>query len=154
MCLAHFQVRDAVITMLDDWVGERGRVPLERLAPAVHDVTVAPKMSPEGRTAAIAWLGGALAAEQVRLCCTVCHNLRVLIAFASQASRSSRHMRNRHARRDQPSTPLVRCRVPRAWMSGCASPCLQQRIRAPLCARAATPWSSRWWRCAHQCVSC
>jgi hypothetical protein len=59
------QVRDAVITMLDDWVGERGRVPLERLAPAVHDVTVAPKMSPEGRTAAIAWLGGALAAEQV-----------------------------------------------------------------------------------------
>ena len=78
------QVRDAVITMLDDWVGERGRVPLERLAPAVHDVTAAPKMSPEGRTAAIAWLGGALAAEQVRLCCTVCHNLRDLIASVSQ----------------------------------------------------------------------
>ena len=65
-CILHArQVRDAVITMLDDWIGERGRVPLERLAPAVHDVTVAPKMSPEGRTAAIAWLRGALAAEQV-----------------------------------------------------------------------------------------
>lgn len=62
------QVRDAVITMLDDWIGERGRVPLERLAPAVHDVIVAPKMSPEGRIAAISWLGSALAAEQVRPC--------------------------------------------------------------------------------------
>ena len=66
------QVRDAVIMMLDDWVGERGRVPLERLAPLVHDTAVAPKMSPEGRTAAIAWLGGALAAEQVRLGGSTC----------------------------------------------------------------------------------
>ena len=62
------QVRDAVITMLDDWVGERGRVPLERLAPAVHDTAVMPKMSPEGRIAALTWLGGALATEQVCLC--------------------------------------------------------------------------------------
>ena len=59
--------------MLDDWVGDRGRVPLERLAPALHDAAVAPKMSPEGRTAAIAWLGGALAAEQVRMGWTLLH---------------------------------------------------------------------------------
>ncbi len=59
------QVRDAVITMLDDWIGERGRVPLERLAPTVHDAAVAPKVSPEGRVAAVAWLGAALASEQV-----------------------------------------------------------------------------------------
>lgn len=64
--MTYTQVRDAVITMLDDWVGERGRVPLERLAPAVHDVTVAPKMSPEGRIAAITWFGTALSSEQVR----------------------------------------------------------------------------------------
>lgn len=68
-CTGQLQVRDAVVTMLDDWVGDRGRVPLERLAPAVQEVTVAPKMSPEGRIAAISWLGGALASEQVRSGC-------------------------------------------------------------------------------------
>lgn len=41
------QIRDAVITMLGDWAGEGGRVPPEKLAPAVFETLSGPKMSPE-----------------------------------------------------------------------------------------------------------
>jgi hypothetical protein len=44
------QIRDAVIAMLEDWVGEGGRVPPEKLATAVFETLSGPKMSPEVRT--------------------------------------------------------------------------------------------------------
>ena len=44
------QVRDAVIAMLDAWTGDRGRVPVEKLAAPLVDATLAaPKASPDAK---------------------------------------------------------------------------------------------------------
>ena len=44
------QVRDAIIHMLDAWTGDKGRVPLEKLAAPLVDATLAaPKASPEAK---------------------------------------------------------------------------------------------------------
>jgi hypothetical protein len=50
MILRPGQVRDAVIAMLDAWTGDKGRVPVEKLAAPLVDATLAaPKASPEAK---------------------------------------------------------------------------------------------------------
>ena len=44
------QVRDAVIAMLDAWTGDKGRVPVDKLAAPLVDATLAaPKASPDAK---------------------------------------------------------------------------------------------------------
>ena len=82
MKTACVQIRDAVIAMLNEWIGDSGRVPVERLASAVVDTLTAPKMSPEVPPAS-------QAAPCCRWCCTCCCGGQPLLDPESKLARSS-----------------------------------------------------------------
>lgn len=46
--------------MLDAWVGDRGKVPAERLLPAVYDALAAPKAGAEGKVTALRWVAASV----------------------------------------------------------------------------------------------
>ncbi len=86
------QIRDAVIAMLNDWIGDSGRVPVERLASAVLDTLTAPKMSPEVPPSLLASRASLPLLHRCctcRCCCTCCCGNRVLPESKSKLSLSS-----------------------------------------------------------------
>jgi hypothetical protein len=63
-CAGARQVRAAVVSMLDAWAGD-GRVPAEKLLPAVYEALAAPKASAEGKLAALRWIGSVVEAGRI-----------------------------------------------------------------------------------------
>ena len=80
------QIREAVIFMLDAWVGDTGKVPLEKLAaPVLEASMLAAKASPEAKVAALEWLRAVTEGGKADRCVDVAFRAAVLGAVDKSA---------------------------------------------------------------------